>query len=46
MLPADRRVWPAPPGWPSWYAGIWLDGQVAVPVGVEVVTGPAWRRRR
>jgi hypothetical protein len=45
-LPADRRTWPAPPGWPSWYAGPWPAGPVAVPVGVEVVNGPAWRRRR
>ncbi|MDT4905561.1 MAG: hypothetical protein QOH52_3577 [Pseudonocardiales bacterium] len=44
-LTADRRLWPAPPGWPNWYAGIWLDGQVAMPVGVELVSGPAWRRR-
>jgi hypothetical protein len=45
-LPADRRSWPAPPGWPSWYAGVWLDGPLATPPGAEVVTGPAWRRRR
>jgi len=45
-LPADRRAWPAPPGWPSWYAGVWLQGKVATPGGVEVANGPAWRDRR
>jgi hypothetical protein len=45
-LPVHRRLWPAPPGWPSWYAGVWVDGPVAVPTGVEIVTGPAWRRSR
>jgi hypothetical protein len=46
QLPLERRAWPAPPGWPAWYAGIWLDGSVAVPAGVELVSGPAWRKRR
>jgi len=45
-LPSDRRAWPAPPGWPSWYAGVWLDGPVATPPGVEPVTGARWRERR
>lgn len=44
-LPADRSSWPAPPGWPSWYAGVWADGPVNAPGGLEVVTGPAWRVR-
>jgi hypothetical protein len=44
-LPADRRVWPAPPGWPSWYAGVWEDGPLRAPPGLQVVTGAAWRRR-
>ncbi len=29
-----------------WYAGVLLDGPVATPAGVEVMTGPAWRERR
>lgn len=45
-LGIDRRSWPAPPGWPAWYAGIWYDGPVTPPAGVEIVTGPAWRERR
>jgi hypothetical protein len=49
-LPADRRLWPAPPGRPSWYAGIWIDGPVPAPPGVEVVNGrpggTAGRRER
>jgi hypothetical protein len=45
-LPSDRRLWPAPAGWPSWYAGVWLDGAVSAPPGVELVTGAAWRERR
>jgi hypothetical protein len=45
-LPVARRAWPAPPGWPYWYAGIWVDGPVPTPPGVEVLAGPAWRARR
>jgi hypothetical protein len=45
-LGPDRRSWPAPPGWPNWYAGVWLDGPVAAPAGVQLVSGPAWRPRR
>jgi hypothetical protein len=45
-LPMDRRAWPAPPGWPSRYAGVWADGPVPAPRGLEVVTGAAWRERR
>lgn len=43
-LAADRRSWPAPPGWPSWYAGPWPDGVVAAPPGVDLISGPAWQR--
>lgn len=43
-LPADPRAWPAPPGWPAWYAGVWLDGPVTAPAGAELVTGAAWRK--
>ncbi|MGN6605596.1 MAG: hypothetical protein ACTHMS_01110 [Jatrophihabitans sp.] len=45
-LPASRRSWPAPPGWPYWYAGLWPDGPVPLPPGVELLQGPAWRPRR
>jgi hypothetical protein len=45
-LAADSRAWPAPPGWPSWYAGVWLEGPVPLPPGAEAVTGAAWRKRR
>ncbi len=44
-LPADRRAWPAPPGWPAWYAGVWDGGPLQAPPGVQIVTGAAWRRR-
>jgi hypothetical protein len=46
MLPAERQAWPAPPGWPAWYAGVWPAGPVNTPAGVELITGPAWRERR
>lgn len=42
-LPGDSRRWPAPPGWPSWYAGVWLDGEVPCPPGTQPVSGAAWR---
>jgi hypothetical protein len=45
-LPGDPRAWPAPPGWPAWYAGVWRDGPVTVPADLQVITGPAWRERR
>ncbi|GAB2475038.1 hypothetical protein [Jatrophihabitans fulvus] len=45
VLPDDSRLWPAPRGWPSWYAGVWLDGEVACPPGVRPVQGAAWRNR-
>lgn len=45
-LAADRTTWPAPPGWPSWYAGAWPAGPLALPPGCVPVTGPAWSRRR
>jgi len=45
-LPTERCTWPAPPGWPSWYAGVWLEGPVATPPGAELVTGARWRERR
>lgn len=44
-LPVWQKAWPAPPGWPSWYAGVWVDGGLALPAGLEIVTGAAWRRR-
>jgi hypothetical protein len=44
-LPDDRRCWPAPHGWPSWYAGVWPNGPLPLPPGTEAVTGPAWQRR-
>lgn len=33
------------PGWPAWYAGVWEEGPLRAPPGVQVVTGAAWRRR-
>lgn len=45
-LPNDRQAWPAPPGWPAWYAGVWPHGPVSTPAGLDAVTGPAWRERR
>ena len=44
-LPVWRKAWPAPPGWPSWYAGVWPDGALALPAGLEPVAGAAWRHR-
>ena len=44
-LPDDRRSWPAPPGWPSWYAGVWPNGPLQLPPGTEAASGPAWKRR-
>ena len=44
-LTGDRAAWPAPPGWPSWYAGAWPTGQLALPPGCTLTTGPAWSRR-
>jgi hypothetical protein len=44
-LPDDQSSWPAPPGWPSWYAGVWPNGPLLLPPGVEAATGPVWRRR-
>ena len=44
-LAPDQRTWPAPLGWPSWYAGPWANGALRLPPGVEIVTGPAWRPR-
>ncbi len=43
VLPEDSRLWPAPRGWPAWYAGVWLDGEVTCPPGAQLVTGAAWR---
>lgn len=43
QLAADSKSWPAPRGWPAWYAGVWLDGPVTPPPGVQLVTGAAWR---
>lgn len=45
-LPDDQGAWPAPQGWPSWYAGPWPNGPLALPPGVEIIVGPAWRTRR
>lgn len=45
-LDLDRTKWPAPLGWPSWYAGAWPAGPLTLPPGCEPVTGPAWRRRQ
>jgi hypothetical protein len=45
-LPSDQRVWPAPPGWPSWYAGVWVSGPLALPPGVELDAAPAWDSKR
>jgi hypothetical protein len=44
-LTHDRTLWPAPPGWPSWYAGAWPAGPLCLPPAVDVASGPAWRRR-
>src|SRR6476661_4911541 len=39
-LTHDRRTWPAPPGWPSWYAGAWPAGPLTLPAGIRIATGP------
>ncbi len=44
-LPNDDRSWPAPPRWPSWYAGVWASGELRLPPGAVMVTGAAWRNR-
>lgn len=44
-LPPRRLDWPGPAAWSGWYAGAWPSGRLATPDGVEVVNGPAWRRR-
>lgn len=44
-LPDDRKAWPAPPGWPSWYAGVWTEGRPIAPAGLELISGSTWRRR-
>ncbi|WP_143168237.1 hypothetical protein [Jatrophihabitans endophyticus] len=44
-LPADPRQWPAPRGWPAWFAGVWRDGEPACPPGVRTVVGAGWRRK-
>jgi hypothetical protein len=46
QLSHDRTAWPAPQGWPSWYAGVWPAGDLTLPPGLTAATGPAWRRRR
>src|SRR5690349_14184723 len=33
-LPPDQRAWPAPRGWPSWFAGPWPNGTLTLPPGV------------
>lgn len=45
VLDHDRTSWPAPLGWPSWYAGAWPVGPLSLPPGLTPATGPAWRRR-
>jgi len=45
LLAAERHTWPAPPGWPHWYAGVWIEGPVVLPPGTTATTGPAWRQR-
>ena len=45
VLGHDRTTWPAPPGWPSWYAGAWPGGPLPLPPGCTAATGPKWRRR-
>jgi hypothetical protein len=29
----------------AWYAGVWPNGPLPLPPGVEPETGPAWKRR-
>lgn len=45
-LGSDQRSWPAPDGWPSWYAGPWANDELRLPPGVAVDRRPEWERRR
>lgn len=42
----DRTEWPAPSGWPSWYARAWPQGPLTLPPGCVINDGPAWRQGR
>lgn len=46
LLADDQRDWPAPNGWPGWYAGPWLSGALLLPVGLAADNRPEWERRR
>jgi hypothetical protein len=45
-LPDEQRDWPPPHGWPGWYVGPWLGGDLVVPAGLSVDHRPEWERRR
>ena len=45
VLTQNDSSWPGPPRWPSWYAGVWAFGQLRLPPGAVMLSGPAWRKR-
>lgn len=47
QLPSDRATWQQPEGWEGYFGGAWPVGDIiTMPEGVELVTGPAWKKER
>jgi hypothetical protein len=45
-LPSPPADWPSPaPPWSGYFAGRWTSGELPLPDGAQLLTGPAWRRR-
>jgi hypothetical protein len=45
-LADEQRDWPAPSGWPGWYVGPWLQGDLVLPAGLSPDNRPEWERKR
>jgi hypothetical protein len=45
-LPDDQQRWRAPEGWPGWFVGPWLEGDLILPAGLVPDNRPEWERKR